>query len=290
MLFKSLAFLTLLIAAAGPLAAGDTVAVLAEASGVYMEAFSAFQDSYGEKIPYFDISRKKPVIPPGTRTVVAFGAEAAMNHYPAGLELVYAMAPGYMADAGKRSGATVKISMLNPPKQLLTGLKELQPALKRLLILWRAPAYAAMLETYAAEGAGMGIEVSPVKVNRDEELPGLLRAAVGSADAFWLPPDPLLISESTLMILGEFSLSNRIPMYVATKGLAQKGACAAIGASFPQIGAAASDALKKLRNGIPLPPVIYPAGSQLTLNASAARRCNLNFSDAVISKSDGVFP
>jgi len=290
MLFKKLALLALLPLAAGPLAAGDTIAVLSEASGVYWEAFSAFRTGYGEEVPYYDISVKKPVLPPGTRTVVAFGSAAAKHAYPPGVELVYALAPGYIASAGGRSGTTVKISMLAPARRLLTGLKELQPGLKRLLILWRAPGYSALLEDYVAAGATMGLEIRAVKVRREEEIPGLLRAAIGKTDAFWLPPDPLLFSPSTLSIFKEFSLGNAMPMYVSTKGLAQKGACASIGVGFRQIGLAASDAVLKLRAGTALPPVVYPENAQLTLNASAAKRCNLNFSEAAVAKAEEVFP
>lgn len=290
MRFKGSALLLLLLASAGPLAAGDTIAVLSEVSGVYLEAFSAFRTGYGEEIPYFDISVKKPVIPPGTRTVVAFGSEAARFQYPPGLDLVYALAPGYIADAGKRSGATVKISMINPPEQTLEGLKELQPAMKRLIIFWRAPAYSVILNNYVSAGAAMGLEVSSVRVKREEDLPGLLRAAIDSADAFWLPPDPLLISPSALSIFTAFSLGNAFPMYVSTKGLAQKGACASIGVGFHQTGIAARDAVKKLREGKTLPPIIYPSASQVTLNPSAAKRCGLHFPEAAIAKADEVFP
>jgi hypothetical protein len=107
------------------LAAGDTIAVLSEASGVYWEAFSAYRAGHGEEISYFDISVKKPVIPPGTRTVVVFGSAAAKHAYPPGLNLVYSLAPGCIAAAGARSGATVKISMLAPARRMLEGLKEL---------------------------------------------------------------------------------------------------------------------------------------------------------------------
>ncbi|MGD9642110.1 MAG: ABC transporter substrate binding protein [Elusimicrobiales bacterium] len=290
MLFKKLALLALLAFAAGPAAAGDTIAVLSEASGVYWEAFTAFRTGYGEEIPYFDISVKKPVIPPGTRTVVTFGSAAAKHAYPPGLQLVYALAPGYVAAAGGRTGATVKVSMLAPARRLLTGLKELQPGLKRLLILWRAPGYSAILEDYAAAGAAIGVKVTLARVKREEQIPGLLRAAIGKADAFWLPPDPLLFSPSILSIFREFSLGNALPMYVSTKGLAQKGACASIGIGFSQIGLAASDAVMKLRAGAALPPIVYPENAQLTLNASAAKRCNLSFTEAAVAKAEEIFP
>ncbi len=290
MLFKSFAFWALLLAAAGPLAAGDTIAVLSSVSGIYVEAFSAFQAGYGAEISYFDISKEKLIIPPGTRTVVAFGSKAAGHHYPPGVDLVYSVAPGFVADARERTGATVKISMLAAPEVFIARLKELQPSLKRLRIFWRSPAYAVLYKEYTVAAAAVGVEISAVRVEREDQLPGLLRAALGRADAFWLPPDPLLISQETLMIFKHFSQNNSMPMYVSTKGLAQKGACASIGISFAQAGAAAAAAAKKLREGRPLPPIIYEENTQLTINASAAKRCGLIFEPVVIGKADYVFP
>jgi len=81
-----------------------------------------------------------------------------------------------------------------------------------------------------------------------------------------------------------------MPMYVSTKGLARKGACASIGVGFPQIGLAASDAVMKLRAGVTLPPIVHPKNSQLTLNASAAKRCSLNFPDAAVARAEEIFP
>jgi len=149
---------------------------------------------------------------------------------------------------------------------------------------------AGILQDYVAAGAAIGMEVSLARVKREEEIPGLLRAAIGKADAFWLPPDPLLFSPSTLDIFKGFSLGNAMPMYVSTKGLAQKGACASIGVSFPQIGLAASDAVMKLHAGATLPPIVYPESSQLTLNASAAKRCHLDFPAAAVAKAEEIFP
>ncbi|HBE88712.1 MAG TPA: hypothetical protein DDW67_06185 [Elusimicrobia bacterium] len=290
MLFKWLAFWALALLTAGTASADDTVAVLSDTSGVYMEAFTAFQERYGGKISYFDASRKRPPIPPGVRTVVAFGSKAAAQDYPPETDLVYVMAPGFSVRRPGAKGATVKISMLTRPDILLAGLKEVQPAMKRLRLFWRAGGYARLPEEYAAAASRAGLDITAVKVGRDEDLPGMLREAVGRMDAFWLPPDPLLISEFTLAVFIKFSQTNGVPMYVSTKGLAQKGACASIGIGFSQLGRAASDAVKELRAGKKLPDTVYPESRQLTLNATAARYCNLHFRPEVISKADHYFP
>lgn len=290
MLFKGLVLCALALLPAGPLYADGTIAVLSDTSGVYMEAFSAFKKGYGKDVSYFDASRKRPVIPPGTRTVVAFGSRAAAQYYPPGVNLVYTMAPGFVNNRAKGKGATVKISMMTLPDIFLSGLKAIHPSMKKLSVFWRAPGYARLPDEYAAAGARAGLEVSVLKVEKDEELPDLLRAAIGRTDAFWVPPDPLLISDLTLSIFIHFSQTSGIPMYVSTKGLARKGACASIGIGFSQLGEAASAAVKELHEGKKLPGIIYPEKYQLTLNAAAAKFCHLSFPTEVANKADYYFP
>lgn len=290
--FKGFAFraLALMFAAAGPLSAGDTVAVLSDTSGVYMEAFSAFQKGYGKKVPYFDVSKKRPVIPSGTRTVVAFGSRAAAQYYPPDVNLVYTMAPGFVTRRTTAKASTVKISMLTSPDIFLARLREIQPSMKSLRVFWRAAGYSGLPAEYAAAAARAGLDVSVVKVKRDEELPDMLRAAIGRTDAFWLPPDPLLISELTLSIFLKFSQSSGVPMYVSTRGLAEKGACASIGIGFAQLGESVGAAVKELHGGKKIPRVIYPERYQLTLNGTAAKYCGLDFPPEVISAADHYFP
>lgn len=271
-------------------AAGDTVAVLSSASGAYMEAFSAFQAAHGEGIEYFDASKEKPVIPPGVKTVVAFGTKAASQAYPNWVDLVYCMAPGYFLDNKARAGKTVKISMRSSPDQLFPKLLQMQPSLKRLWIFWTSPGYSTFPEDYGASGARLGVGVKVIKVESAEDLPGLLRKALGKADAFWLPPDPLLISPETLMILKEFSWSNGIPLYAATKGLAREGACAAIGISFADSGSAAAAAVKAMQAGEAQPGIIFPEKLEITLNASAAKRCGIQFPAKILREASYLFP
>lgn len=279
-----------LLAAAPARAAERTVAVLSSAGGAYMEAFSAFQAAYGSGVAHFDASREKPVLPPGTRTVVAFGAKAAAQAYPPGVNLVYAMAPGFFLKENARPGSTVKVSMRSSPEKLFSKLLEVQPGLKKLRIFWTSPGYAGIGQEYIPAGARLGLEVSVVKVESSDRLPALLRELIGRADAFWLPPDPLLISQDSLMILREFSWENGIPMYAATKGLAREGACAAVGIGFAQAGAAAAAAARALAKGEEVPALVYPEEIQLTLNASAARRCGITYSQELLREADLLYP
>ena len=257
MLFKGLACLALLLIPSRAFGA-DAVAVLSSGSGAYQEAFSAFQEAYGSPVPRLDASKGPVSLPPGAKLVVTFGAKAAALRYPPEAGLVYALAPGFFQNHAGRPGSTVKISMRPAPERTLAKLLEIQPAIRRLRIFWSSPGYASLGADYSAPGAALGVEVTAVRVERPDRLPALLRDALGEMDAFWLPPDPLLLSPETIRIFREFSWGNQVPMYAATKGITREGACASLGISFAQAGAAAGAAARALLDGLEQPALVYP--------------------------------
>jgi len=288
MIFKFSSALLLLLSPMA--AAGEPLAVLSAGSGAYMESFSAFQASYGREIPYFDISRERPVIPSDTSLIVAFGGKAANYSYPPGIPVVYCMAPGLFPKQGTSESRSVKISLIPEFGQILTQLKEIQPSLKRLRGFWMTPSFASFEEPLKAAGSALGVDISLVKVLNSEDLPALLRQVNGNADAIWLPPDPLLITPENLMMLRDFSWANGVPFYGSTKGMTREGATASVGVSFRDMGDAAAGAARRLQSGELLPELIFPAGMELTLNASAARKCGFRFPPEILKRANYLFP
>jgi hypothetical protein len=288
---RRLALLPLLLACAGTAkAAGGTVAVLSSASGAYMEAFSAFQAAYGSEVPYFDMSRGKPAIPPGTTMVIAFGGKAANYGYPQGTAIVFCMAPGIFVKSSAPEGRSGKVSLIPGFQDIFSRLREIQPGLRRLRVFWMTPSFGAFSDDVVAEGKRQGMEVTAVKVSSLEDMPALLRASLGAADAFWLPPDPLMITPENLMIMREFSWSNAIPFYGSTKGMTREGAAASVGVSFKDMGVAAAGAALRLAAGEKIPDMIFPDKAELTLNAGAAKRCRLEFKPETLRQANYLFP
>lgn len=280
----------LLCLASPAMAANEVVAVLSSGGGAYLEAFSAFQAAYGAEVTYFDVSREKPALPPGTKVVVAFGTKAATYPYPPGTDIVYCMAPGAFVPQQGRQGRTIKISMVPDMRLTISKIKQTYPQLRRLRAFWMVPGFGAYADDLKKAGEAVGVEVTPVKVEKIDDLPGILRGGLGGMDAFWLPPDPLLISPESLMIFREFSWNNRIPMYATTKGLVREGACASVGISFAESGAAAAANARALLAGENPPPVFFTDKIELVLNASAAKRCGLQFPQEAIKDAAYLFP
>lgn len=271
-------------------AGGQVAAVLSSEGGAYLEAFSAFQAEYGSEVPHFDFSRGKAPIPPGTGTVVTFGIRAMAQQYPRDVNIVSCLAPGYFLTQEGRTGSTVRISMLPAFQRVLATIKRIQPQVKRLRVFWMAENYGVFREQFLSAGAEAGVNITTAKASGIDELPALLRDARNEIDAFFLPPDPLLISPESLMIFREFSWSNGIPMYASTKGITKEGASASIGISFAESGASAARVVKGLHAGVPQPAVFFPEKVEITLNSTAARKCGLQFPPDLVRDAAYLFP
>ncbi|HNT97074.1 MAG TPA: ABC transporter substrate binding protein [Elusimicrobiales bacterium] len=265
------------------------IAVLTRAESVYMEAFSAFQAAYGSEIRYYDLSEGAPSLPKEARTIVTFGGKAASFRYPEGTKVIYAMAPGLQLSRTRYPGA-VKISMLPPVDRVLKRLRSIQPGMRTLAIFWTADRYAPLVEEAGLRGREYGVSVYAVRIKAPGDLPAAIRAENGRMDAIWLPPDPLLLTPSTLRIFTSFAWGNAVPLYGSTRGMTREGAAASVGVTVKAVGTAAAEAARRIEAGETLPDTIYPETEDLTLNASSARRCGLGFSRELVERAEYLFP
>lgn len=286
--FNRLAFGALLLLP-GSVTGGGTAVVLSSGGGAYLEAFRAFNDAFGGKIDYSDLSKGKPDLPEGTRTIIAFGGKAANHPYPQAANIVYCMAPGIFIK-NPPQGKAVKINLIPDFTVIFAKLKKIQPGLKRLRIFWMLQDFNRYAGTIKAEGEKQGIEVAALRVGSMEDLPAMLRQAIGETDALWIPPDPVLVTTENLRIFKEFSWSNEIPFYGSTKGMAREGAVASIGISFKEMGAAAAEAAVRLNSGESVPESVSPVKLEIALNQAAAKRFGLAFPREVLEGAAYVFP
>lgn len=272
---------------AGPPAA--TVAVMSSDRGAYREAFSAFQAEMDSEVMYFDLSKGRFKLPAGTRRVVAFGSRAASMYYPPGTDLIYCLAPGFFRPVSAKIRAA-KVSMRPAPGRLLSGLRNLHPGLKRLNILWSAGNYTEHMRAIRDAAGAYGIEVTLTRVRRASQLPSALRSALEKQDAFWIPPDPLLVTRANLRLLRDFSCGNSMPIYSSTRGMAEEGTVASLGASFRASGKTAAKLLRSLIDGKTPPEMVYSQEIDLILNAGVARRCGIAFPPGARKSAAYILP
>ncbi len=268
----------------------DVVTVLSSDSPPYLQALEGFQETWGHQVPSFNLWDGRPAVDPGTRVVVTFGGLAAQQRYPKQAIVIYCMAPGAGSLPGDHAGPSITVYMIPPPGTILAKLKDLQPPLHRLAVLWTSPAYEPYIQEMRKAAAALDIQIRSERLADPEGLPDTLRALVGKTDALWLPPDPVLINPVSFSAIKEFSWLNHIPFYAPTDALVEKGATASVSSHFRDIGRAAANAAQQALAGAPLPAHVYPQKAETLVNLTAANHTGLQIPPDVLKKVDKVLP
>lgn len=268
-----------------PAAAQEVVAVLASEQRAQRETYVSFQAIFGKPVPVVPMGED---IPEGTKVVVAFGGKAAIQRYPAGVTLIYAIAPGLVVGPKTHDGRSIKVMMEPEAGALLQALQGLQPKLKRLTVLWSSAIRGSAVERLVKLGVARGIVVSPERLEHARDLPDRLRRLDGKMDAIWLPPDPLLINESSFDILKHYSYDNDIPFYAPTEGLAELGATAALVVSYREMGRQAAAAAKAVLDGGDVAAELYSDKVSVTVNRAAAEKAELIVPAEALNSADKV--
>jgi len=244
--------------------------------GPYHEALSGLREQIGSEVPAYVLPAQTPLITADTRIVVAFGMKAIKRGYPASVKVVQGLAPGMPPNEdGPPPGSAVYVSMLPTAGETIARIKDLQPGLRKLGVLWASETVEFSPEDMKKEAGEAGVTLLPLKVASPEDIPGALRTMHGQAEALWVPLDPTLLTAGGFATIKEFSLNNGLPLYVPSDRLAKEGATAAVFASFSEAGRTAAKAVAKLLERLPLQGTVYPAKAETALNLPAAERVGL---------------
>jgi putative tryptophan/tyrosine transport system substrate-binding protein len=271
-------------------AASDTVAVLSSDLAPYTEALAGFQAELAKPVDVIRLTEGPPRLKGQPRVIVAFGGKAVRQKYPDGSILIYCMAPGTQVTINDHRGPTAEISMMPEPKLLLSRLKSIQPSLKRLAMLWSSPAFEAYARQASREGPRMGIEIEAERVGKTEDLPDRLRKLKDRADALWLPPDPLLINPSAVVVMTQFGWSNHVPLFTAVAGLTEQGAVASVSSTYRELGRSAAVAARKALDGETLASEYYPSEIMLMINRQSAAKSGMEIPSSIPGETQRSSP
>jgi ABC-type uncharacterized transport system substrate-binding protein len=270
--------------------ADEVVVVLSSNLRPYQETLAGLQASLGRPVSIIDGSIGNPVIPFGTRVIVAIGGKAALQNYPSEIPFVYCLSPGILLPANDRKAPVSKIYMTPPAHVVMDQILQLQPQLGSLGILGLSESRDEFNEIMEQSGASRGVKVYIEKMTKPDELPDRLRELQSRVKAIWIPPDPRLITAQNFKLIKEFCLSKHIAFYVPTVELVEQGATASVASSFDDIGRAAGDKAKELLSGNNKGGKVYPEVPRVAINQRAAAEIGLKLSPEQLQKAYKLIP
>ncbi|MBV2142017.1 ABC transporter substrate-binding protein [Falsochrobactrum sp. TDYN1] len=198
---------------------------------------------------------------------------------PVGAQLVKSM---------KNPGGNVTgISDMSPVAEHIKLIKEVMPDIKKLGYLYNSGETnsVSLLEALKEAASAEGIEIVESAATKSAEVQGAARALVGRADAMYVPTDNTIVSalESAVGVAEE----SKLPLFTADTDSVKRGALAALGFNYYDVGKQTGAVVVKILNGEKPGdiPVEIAKGTDLVINLSAAKKMGVEFPQAVIDRA-----
>jgi putative ABC transport system substrate-binding protein len=170
-------------------------------------------------------------------------------------------------------------------------LKEILPKIGRVLTFYDPANQVAADGARLArdEAKRIGIKLIERHVGSVDELKSeLQKLKAGEADAFLFSPDPMIGSQSQLLI--DVATAKKMPTMFQDQSLVVKGALAAYGQNYREIGRASAKYVQRVLGGVPPKDLkIETVDSvELAINLQTAKRLGVNIPPQVLARAQKV--
>ncbi|HMS82273.1 MAG TPA: ABC transporter substrate-binding protein [Nitrospira sp.] len=120
------------------------------------------------------------------------------------------------------------IAVRTSPANQLTALRSVLPERRRIGVLYDEAQSGDFIRDAQRIAKQFGVELMPVAVRSQEDLPAAIRTLIPKIDALWLLQDQTVISESSIPFLLESTIDAKIPLFTFSSTLVQQGALGAL--------------------------------------------------------------
>ncbi|MBX6320782.1 MAG: ABC transporter substrate-binding protein [Rhodospirillaceae bacterium] len=190
----------------------------------------------------------------------------------------------------KPGGNVTGMSDLSPLAKHLELIHEITPAAKRIGVPYNPGEANAvtLLDLLKKMAPGMGMEIVEAAAPKSADVLAAAQSLVGKVDVIYVPTDNTIVSalESVIKV-GE---DNRIPVYAGDTDSVPRGAIAALGFNYHDVGIQTGRIVVRVLKG-EKPGDIPVEGVQITelaVNPGAAERMGVTIPEAVIAKAKTV--
>lgn len=197
------------------------------------------------------------------------------------------LAAKLVTDLDKPGANVTGVSDMSPLKDQMALIKEIVPTTKTLGVIYN-PGEAnsvALLDMLKEKAPDFGFEVVESAATKSSEVMGAARALVGKVDAIYIPTDNTIISalESAVQVAGQ----NKVPLFTADTDSVKRGALAAVGFNYFDVGVQTGELVVKILKGEKPGdlPVVFATGTNLVINPGAAEKMGVTLPEAVLKRA-----
>jgi ABC-type uncharacterized transport system substrate-binding protein len=169
-------------------------------------------------------------------------------------------------------------------------LREVLPGLRRLAVMVNTDYSGGATEREQIDAAArtLGLEITPMPIQRAEDIAPAFEGLKGRADAFYTTGDSLVNAQR--LRINTFALTARLPTMFPQREYLEAGGLMSYGANFRDLNRRAADYVDKvLRGAKPADlPVEQPTKFDLVINLITARALGLEIPPTLLARADEV--
>lgn len=197
---------------------------------------------------------------------------------------------GLVDDLEQPGGNVTGVSDLSPIDQHLDLIKRIMPAARRLGVIYNPDEAnaARLIELIGEEAPQRDLVVVPASVSLSAEVADAAAGLVGKADAVYVPTDNTVITG--VEAIAEVGRKNRLPVFAADVDAVPRGAIAAAGFNYYDLGRQTGRMVREvLEGGDPATmPVQRVVASELFVNIAAAEAMGVSVPRAVLDEAKTI--
>ncbi len=199
---------------------------------------------------------------------------------------------GVVSSLSRPGGNVTGLSLqqTDTARKRLELLREAVTNLRRLAIMGNIDTPGVLLEKREIEDAAraIGIEVTPLEIQRAEEIAPAIESIRGGVDALYVVTDPLILANRD--DISALSKDERLPTIYGSEEYVKAGGFMSYGPNYPALFRRAAELVDKiLRGAKPADiPVEQPTKFDLAINLKTAKAIGLDVSPTLLARADEV--
>ncbi len=178
-----------------------------------------------------------------------------------------------------------------PIERQLAMIRTLLPQLRHIGTLYD-PAKTTMLIDEARRLLKVNdMDLLPLQISSERDVPGGLRLLLPSVDALWLVPDSTVLTDESLRFILNTALEERVPVIGFSREFARSGALLCLSVNYGDIGRQAGQLTRKLLDGqlsLPMKPW-HPERIEISLNLKTAKFLGIDIPHDLEQKADELY-
>mgnify|MGYP001147208145 CR=1 FL=1 len=266
--------------------AADIAIIKAKNQVLYNEAITGFKvNCTGHKIVEYDMEENEErghqitakIKADKASLVFAVGAKAAVlakgdiKEIPVIFSMVLNPETYGLDGGGNVAGVSLEI----PVRIQLYTLKSIVPKVSKVGVIYNPKKTGNLIIEAKKAADEFGFALIASKADTKEDIPRALRAFAEGIDAYWMVPDPTLVTPEGFSIVLNYTFEKKVPFLAYSKAMVDRGALVSLAPNYASIGSQACSVANQIIQGATTPAqvsIASPKGLELTFNIKTAKQ------------------